>query len=1036
MQIRKVKKRDGRIVAFDKDKIVFAIYRAARAVGKNNRKKAQKLGDEVIKLLEENAASPIPSIEEIQDYVERVLIKNNLYDVAKAYIIYRYKRENMRNAQHLFSNIDLVDDYLDVNDWRVKENANMDYSLQGLNFHISSIISSQYWLNRIYPEAVKNAHINGDFHIHDLGTLSVYCVGWDLQDLLRTGFRGAKGKIESRPPKHLRTALGQAINFFYTLQGESAGAQAFSNFDTLLAPFIRYDNLNYKQVKQALQEFVYNINVPTRVGFQCMSEDTEILTPSGWKTYEEIEEGDIIKTFNLEKQEIENKKVRYVFRKKYNGPMYNLKNRIQDQLISPKHRVIRKKFQTDEYVMEPIEDILKLKSPFIVPVAANNSKKDIDISDEQIKLMAWIIGEGSIERPGKNYRSCYRVSIYQSENKKPENYKEIKALLKHFNLKFSEYTQKALGEPVKRLRLDAKSSKVIHKWFNTRESVGFIPSKLTDMSQRQSELFLRTYIKAEGFEGCKIATTDIDICDKLQAIASNAGYGSTVLTKTPTIGTKPIFVIRLIKHKDTYIQQIKKVDYSGVIWCPNTENETVIARRNGKVFITGNTPFTNITMDLKVPKFMKDEPVIIGGKTQEQTYSEFQKEMDMFNRAFAEVMSEGDANGRVFTFPIPTYNITEDFDWDNENLRSLWEMTSKYGIPYFSNFVNSDMSPDDVRSMCCRLRLDNRELRSRGGGLFGSNPLTGSIGVVTINLARLGYLAKSEEEFFDRLSHLMDLAQQSLVIKRKTLENLTESGLFPYSKFYLRDIKKRFNQYWKNHFSTIGLIGMNECCLNFLGSSIGEEEGKSFALKVLDFMRDKLAAYQENTGDIYNLEATPAESTSYRLAKIDRRKFPDIIVANNSEVSKGAEPYYTNSSQLPVYFTDDLFEALDLQDPLQVKYTGGTVFHIFAGEQKIPVESVKALVRKVAHNYHLPYFTLSPTFSICPEHGYIYGEHHKCPKCAEKSKDTECEVFSRIVGYLRPVKQWNDGKKAEFSQRKLYDTKILEIGEKPRIETD
>ena len=1036
MQIRKVKKRDGRIVAFDKDKIVFAIYRAARAVGKNNRKKAQKLGDEVIKLLEENAASPIPSIEEIQDYVERVLIKNNLYDVAKAYIIYRYKRENMRNAQHLFSNIDLVDDYLDVNDWRVKENANMDYSLQGLNFHISSIISSQYWLNRIYPEAVKNAHINGDFHIHDLGTLSVYCVGWDLQDLLRTGFRGAKGKIESRPPKHLRTALGQAINFFYTLQGESAGAQAFSNFDTLLAPFIRYDNLNYKQVKQALQEFVYNINVPTRVGFQCMSEDTEILTPSGWKTYEEIEEGDIIKTFNLEKQEIENKKVRYVFRKKYNGPMYNLKNRIQDQLISPKHRVIRKKFQTDEYVMEPIEDILKLKSPFIVPVAANNSKKDIDISDEQIKLMAWIIGEGSIERPGKNYRNCYRVSIYQSENKKPENYKEIKALLKHFNLKFSEYTQKALGEPVKRLRLDAKSSKVIHKWFNTRESVGFIPSKLTDMSQRQSELFLRTYIKAEGFEGCKIATTDIDICDKLQAIASNAGYGSTVLTKTPTIGTKPIFVIRLIKHKDTYIQQIKKVDYSGVIWCPNTENETVIARRNGKVFITGNTPFTNITMDLKVPKFMKDEPVIIGGKTQEQTYSEFQKEMDMFNRAFAEVMSEGDANGRVFTFPIPTYNITEDFDWDNENLRSLWEMTSKYGIPYFSNFVNSDMSPDDVRSMCCRLRLDNRELRSRGGGLFGSNPLTGSIGVVTINLARLGYLAKSEEEFFDRLSHLMDLAQQSLVIKRKTLENLTESGLFPYSKFYLRDIKKRFNQYWKNHFSTIGLIGMNECCLNFLGSSIGEEEGKSFALKVLDFMRDKLAAYQENTGDIYNLEATPAESTSYRLAKIDRRKFPDIIVANNSEVSKGAEPYYTNSSQLPVYFTDDLFEALDLQDPLQVKYTGGTVFHIFAGEQKIPVESVKALVRKVAHNYHLPYFTLSPTFSICPEHGYIYGEHHKCPKCAEKSKDTECEVFSRIVGYLRPVKQWNDGKKAEFSQRKLYDTKILEIGEKPRIETD
>jgi ribonucleoside-triphosphate reductase len=705
-------------------------------------------------------------------------------------------------------------------------------------------------------------------------------------------------------------------------------------------------------------------------------------------------------------------------------------------LISPKHRVIRKKFQSNEYVLEPIEDILKLKSPVITPVAAANSKKDIDLSDEQIKLMAWIIGEGSIERPGKNYRSCYRVSIYQSEKKKPHNYKEIKKLLNHFNLKFSEYTQKGLGEPVKRLRLNADSSKVIHKWFNTKETVGFIPPKLLDMSQRQSELFLKTYLKAEGFEGCKIATSDIDFCDKLQAIASNAGYGSTVLTRAPTIGTKPIFVIRLIKHKDTYIQEIKKVDYSGVIWCPNTENETVIARRNGKVFITGNTPFTNITMDLEVPKFMKDEPVIIGGKPQQETYGEFQEEMNLLNKAFAEIMSEGDANGRVFTFPIPTYNITKGFDWDNEYLKPVWEMTAKYGIPYFSNFVNSDMNPDDVRSMCCRLRLDNRELRSRGGGLFGANPLTGSIGVVTINLPRLGYVAKSEEDFFNRLSHLMDLAQQSLVIKRKTLERLTDLGLFPYSKFYLRDIKKRFDKYWKNHFSTIGLIGMNECCLNFLGSSIGEEEGKSFALKVMDFMRDKLTSYQEKTGDIYNLEATPAESTSYRLAKIDRRKFPDIIVANNPQVSEGSEPYYTNSSQLPVDFTDDIFEALDLQDPLQVKYTGGTVLHIFAGEQKIPVESVKSLVKKVAHTYHLPYFTLSPTFSICPEHGYIYGEHHKCPKCAEVGKETECEVFARVVGYLRPVKQWNEGKQAEFSQRKLFDKKIKETDKEREVKTD
>jgi ribonucleoside-triphosphate reductase len=437
------------------------------------------------------------------------------------------------------------------------------------------------------------------------------------------------------------------------------------------------------------------------------------------------------------------------------------------------------------------------------------------------------------------------------------------------------------------------------------------------------------------------------------------------------------------------------------------------------------TPFTNITLDLVVPANLKDQAVIIGGKMQNSVYGDFQHEMDIFNKAFAEVMTEGDANGRIFSFPIPTYNITKDFDWENEYRKPIWDMTAKYGIPYFSNFVNSDMSPDDVRSMCCRLRLDTTELKSRGGGLFGANPLTGSIGVVTLNLPRTGYEARNEKELFQRIEKLMILAKESLEIKRKVIERLTENGLYPYSRFYLRNIKKRFGSYWENHFSTIGLVGMNECLLNFSGKEITTQEGNAFAQKIMDLMRDKLQEFQEETGHIYNLEATPAEGTTYRLAKIDKSLYPDIITANEFQVNEnGAAPYYTNSSQLPVGFTDDIFEALELQDNLQTRYTGGTVFHTFVGESRLPPESVKQLVKMVCDNFKLPYFTLSPTFSICPEHGYIYGEHKICPKCEDEGKENRCEVYSRIVGYLRPVDHWNDGKQSEFSDRKLFDSKI------------
>jgi len=428
------------------------------------------------------------------------------------------------------------------------------------------------------------------------------------------------------------------------------------------------------------------------------------------------------------------------------------------------------------------------------------------------------------------------------------------------------------------------------------------------------------------------------------------------------------------------------------------------------------TPFTNITMDLCVPSTLKDEPVIIGGEYIEDTYSEYQPEMDTINKAFAEVMMAGDAMGRVFTFPIPTYNITEDFDWDNPNLDLLWKMTGKYGIPYFSNFVNSDMSPEDARSMCCRLRLDNRELLKRGGGLFGANPLTGSIGVVTINLPRIGFLAENESDFFTQLKKLVTLSKESLIIKRKTLEQFTGNNLYPYSKFYLREIKEKTGIYWKNHFSTIGIIGMNEACLNFIGEDIASDTGMNFSIRVMDYLRDLLTEIQDETGDIFNLEATPAEGTAYRIAMIDKDKFPGIICANEEECRNGADPFYTNSTQLPVNYTDDIFETLDLQDDLQTKYTGGTVLHMFIGEEITNIETIKKLIKKVSNNYRLPYFTISPTFSVCPSHGYINGKQELCSVCS-----SETEIYSRVVGYLRPVKQWNNGKQAEFGMRKTFN---------------
>jgi len=699
-----VRKRDGKLEPFDQERITNAIWKAAKAVGGKDREQAKRISDQVVAELRNRFGEDgCPTVEEIQDIVEKMLIENGHAQTAKAYILYRKQHQDMRELAALLSSADMVDQYLEIEDWRVKENSNMSYSLQGLNNYLSSTVIAKYWISRIYPSSIAQAHFSGDMHIHDLGVLGPYCVGWNISDLLLSGFGGVPGKIESKPAKHFRTALGQVVNFFYTLQGEAAGAQAFSNFDTYLAPFIRYDHLSQKEVEQSLQEFFFNMNVPTRVGFQ--------------------------------------------------------------------------------------------------------------------------------------------------------------------------------------------------------------------------------------------------------------------------------------------------------------------------------TPFTNLTLDLTVPDFMKEEAVLFNGKVTEDTYGDMAEEMEMFNLAFAEIMRQGDSKGRVFTFPIPTYNITKDFAWDSPVSEAIFEVTAKYGVPYFSNFVNSDLHPEDVRSMCCRLRIDNRELRKRGGGFFGANPLTGSIGVVTLNMPRIGYLSKDEDEFFQRLDAIMETAKTSLEIKRKVLEMFTENGLYPYSRRYLRNVKEGYGKYWKNHFSTIGLVGINEAIVNLLGVNIASQDGKDFAVKTLNFMRERLADFQEETGNIYNLEATPAEGTSYRLARIDKRKYPEILVANERHVAaRRAEPFYTNSSQLPVDYEGDLFEALEHQESLQTLYTGGTVFHIFLGERLHSWKSAAELIRKVTWNSRLPYFTLTPTFSICPTHGYTSGEHKQCPFCG-----ANCEVYSRVVGYLRPVDQWNDGKQAEFAIRRTFDKSAMMV---------
>ena len=996
--VKKIRKRDGRIVTFDDEKITNAIFKAAQAVGGQDRKISEHLAKEIVKEAEKRFSKQIPTVEDIQDVIEKILVENGHYKTAKAYILYRQQHKDIRDTQKLLLDSQaIIREYMAKEDWRVYENANITYSMAGLFWHSAGTVMSYYGINHMYPKEIAAANVNGDFHIHNLSmSLNGYCAGWSLRQLLHEGFNGVGGKVQCAPPKHLRTAVGQMINFIGTLQNEWAGAQAFSSFDTYIAPFIKEDKLDYKEVKQAIQEFVFNMNVSSRWGGQCVSEDTEALTDKGWKKHYEINDSDKIATFNMETDEIEYLKPERVAAYDYDDYLVCLKNRTQEQLVTPNHRVVRKKFNSEKFEFIEAEDLFKFKTPILIPVASEirNERK---INENLLKVYAWLVSEGSFSEDRK------RVSIFQSE-KNAENCDEIRNCLKNLGFKWDE-TKRIHGFskiPSIRFRLNQKSSKKIREFINSKK----IPDKIKTLNKGQIKLFIDTYVKGDGHKEdngrTRIYTKDLDIRNQIQELCPLCGYGATNTFRE----NNKIWQINIVRNKLTNITKLSRVRYKGKVWCPTTRNGTFVARRNGKIFITGNTPFTNITLDLVTPPDLAKQQVTLGGKLLKRTYADYADEVDTINKAFIEVMTEGDAKGRVFTFPIPTYNLTKGMKWDNEVSDLLFDMTSKFGLPYFQNFINSDLNPSDIRAMCCRLRLNVKELMKNTGGRFGSGESTGSVGVVTINLPRIGYLSKNEDSFFERLERMMYLAKQSLEIKRKLVSRNMERNLLPYTRRYLGTLDR--------HFSTIGVIGMNECCLNFLKKDIASVEGQRFAIKVLKFMRDKILEYQEETGHIYNLEATPGEGASYKLAKNDKKAYPDIITSGKDS------PYYTNSTQLPVGHTDDIFTALKHQEPLQKLYTGGTAFHAFLGESLNSGKECRILVKKIAEGSEIPYFTITPTFSICSEHGYLKGEQYKCPTCNKQT-----DVYSRVVGYLRPVTNWNMGKQQEYKERKVFNTQGL-----------
>ncbi len=964
----RARKRDGTQVAFDSGRIAAAIEKAGRASGEFDGDEAHRLARRVVKILAlRREREPVPDIERIQDTVEQVLLDSDHVRTARAYIVYREQHKRLRDDRRTLVDVgQAIGEYLERADWRVSANANQGYSLGGLILNSSGKMIANYWLNHVYPPETGQAHRDGDVHIHDLDMLSGYCAGWSLRTLLHEGLNGVPGKVESSPPRHMSSAVGQIVNFLGTLQNEWAGAQAFSSFDTYMAPFVRKDGLSYEQVLQYVQELIYNLNVPSRWGTQCVDAETECLTESGWRRYDEIAAGEKILTFNCDNNSFEYLEPLALKAYDFDGEMYVLRNRTQEQWITPGHRVLRKVFNTrDRFVLEEIEQVAALKSPPII-LNAWETKSTLEIDDNLVKMLAWVVAEGNIDAS----EGRYRISLFQSTNS-PENTAEIEYLLEQLNFSYHKLEKNGTyaTAPVYRYRLNKKGSEVLRQYLEGKCT----PDIIRSLSARQIRLYLDTYVKGDGYVEdngpTRIYTDNPDNLDRLQELCVLCGYGSTVYRRLDT----GVFVLNLIRNRETHIQDISRASYKGKVWCPTTRNGTFVARRRGKTFITGNTPFTNLTFDWVCPEDLREQIPVIGGEEMPFSYGDLQEEMDLINRAYIEIMSRGDAKGRVFTFPIPTYNITEDFPWDSDNAERLFAMTAKYGLPYFQNFLNSELKPNMVRSMCCRLQLDLRELLKRGNGLFGSAEQTGSLGVVTINCARLGYLhAQDEAGLLARLDHLMELARDSLELKRKVIQRHMDAGLFPYTKRYLGTLR--------NHFSTIGVNGINEMIRNFTADAedITGAWGHAFAERFLDHIRARMTEFQEATGHLYNLEATPAEGTTYRFAREDRKRYPGILQAGSPD-----KPYYTNSSQLPVGFTDDPFEALSMQESLQARYTGGTVLHLYMGERVTSAEACRRLVQRSLSTFRVPYITVTPTFSICPVHGYINGEHEFCPRCDE-----------------------------------------------------
>ncbi len=962
----RVRKRDGREVPFDARKIESAILRAGQASGEFGDLEATGLTTQVIKVISHRLdAGRIPDIEGIQDVVEQTLIAANHFETARAYIVYREQHSRLREDRRTLVDVAAsINEYLDRSDWRVAANANQGYSLGGMILNSAGKMVANYWLSHVYPPEVGAAHREGDLHIHDLDMLAGYCAGWSLRTLLHEGLNGVPGKVEAGPPRHMSSAVGQIVNFLGTLQNEWAGAQAFSSFDTYMAPYVRKDRLDYEQVKQAIQELIYNLNVPSRWGCQCVDEETECLTENGWKRHDQIIKGEKIATVDWRDNRLEYLEPLAITAYDFDGEMYVLRNRTQEQWVTPRHKVMRKLFNSDNrWVLEDIEEVAELKSPIIVPNAWETTSVH-EVDDNLVELLAWVVSEGNFDfSDGRR-----RISLWQSTGNH-ENAAAIERVLTVLGLSWHERLQTGTyaNHPVCRYRLNAEGSELVLR-YTLRKCV---PPLIRTLSARQIRLFLDTYIRGDGSVEpngrIRIYTNDRENLDALQELCVLAGYGSTVYTRADS----GVHVLNVVRNRETYIQLIQRRAYRGKVWCPTTRNGTFIARRRGKTFVTGNTPFTNLTFDWVCPEDLREQVPVIGGLEQPFTYGELQPEMDLINRAYIEVMTVGDAKGRIFTFPIPTYNITTDFPWDSENADRLFAMTARYGLPYFQNFINSELSPNQVRSMCCRLQLDLRELLKRGNGLFGSAEQTGSIGVVTINCARLGHEYPGDEAgLYARFDTLLELARNSLEIKRKVIHRHMDQGLFPYTKRFLGTLR--------NHFSTIGVNGINEMIRNFTGDTddITGARGQALAVRFLDHVRARMTEFQEQTGHMYNLEATPAEGATYRFAKEDRKRYPDIIQSGTPDA-----PYYTNSSQLPAGYTDDPFQALALQEELQSKYTGGTVLHLYMSEQISSVEACKRLVRRSLTNFRLPYITVTPIFSICPKHGYIPGEHEFCPTC-------------------------------------------------------